>query len=211
MKNIAEVHSAKRQKSKWMELDPILLTTPFAVQTNWVVITGSACTGKTTLIHMLRDRGYPVIQETAREYIDQELAKGRKVEEIIKNPNTQREIIEMQLRAENGQVIKSDDLAFLDRGLPDSLTFYRYNGLNPNSIVPKCFQKHYACVFILNRLPLRLDGARIPDESFLNYLDEWLEKDYAALGYQVIRVPVKPPGERLDFMLDILSNLGLCI
>ena len=32
------------------ELDPDLLSTPFDVQTNWHVITGAACCGKTTLI-----------------------------------------------------------------------------------------------------------------------------------------------------------------
>ena len=32
------------------ELDSHILSTPFGIQTNWHVITGAACTGKTTLI-----------------------------------------------------------------------------------------------------------------------------------------------------------------
>ena len=187
-------------------LDQTLLKTPFKVHTNWVVITGSACTGKTTLINMLADKGFPIIQETARLYIDQEIAKGQSIEHIIKNAQTQLAIIKMQIQAENEENVKFSELAFLDRGLPDSLTFYRYNGLNPNAILMKCFQKRYACVFILNRLPLKLDGARIPDENFLHYLDQWLEKDYRSLGYQVVRVPVMPPEERLDFILNTLSQ-----
>jgi len=39
------------------KLDPDLLSTPFRVQTNWHVITGSACSGKTTLIDQLANRG----------------------------------------------------------------------------------------------------------------------------------------------------------
>ncbi len=40
------------------ELDPDLLSTPFRVQTNWHVITGAACSGKTTLIDLLADKGF---------------------------------------------------------------------------------------------------------------------------------------------------------
>lgn len=38
-----------------MELEPELLSTPFAVQTNWHVITGAICCGKTTLINLLAE------------------------------------------------------------------------------------------------------------------------------------------------------------
>ena len=31
------------------ELDPDLLAAPFAIQTNWHVLTGAACTGKASL------------------------------------------------------------------------------------------------------------------------------------------------------------------
>jgi predicted ATPase len=206
MKKIAKIHNKGQFDPKTLELDPILLQTSFKIQTNWVVITGSACTGKTTMTNMLADRGFSIIPETAREYIDQEITNGRGIEEIIINPQTQLEIIKMQRRAESGDTVEINELAFLDRGLPDSLTFYRYNGLDPNSILLECFHKRYALVFILDRLPLQLDGARIPDESFLNYLDTWLEKDYVALGYQVIRVPVINPEARLEFILDILSK-----
>jgi predicted ATPase len=209
MKKTEKIIEYARLDSRNLELNPTLLTTPFKTQTKWAVITGSACTGKTTMINMFANRGFSIIPETARKYIEQEIARGRDLENIIKNPRTQLEIIKMQRCAESGDTVNINDLAFLDRGLPDSLTFFRYNGLDPNSILLECFQKRYALVFILDRLTLQLDGARIPDESFLNYLDTWLERDYAALGYQVIRVPVKPPEARLEFILDILSQSKL--
>ncbi|MHC4071894.1 MAG: AAA family ATPase, partial [Planctomycetota bacterium] len=40
------------------ELDPDLLATPFGIQTNWHVITGAPCSGKTTLIDQLADKGF---------------------------------------------------------------------------------------------------------------------------------------------------------
>jgi len=64
-------------------------------------------------------------------------------------------------------------------------------------------------VFVLDRLPLELDGARIDDDAMANFIDEWLERDYAALGYHVVRVPVLPRQERLEFILNKLSEQGL--
>ena len=40
------------------ELDPNLLATPFKVQTNWYVITGTPSCGKTTLIDQLAAKGF---------------------------------------------------------------------------------------------------------------------------------------------------------
>jgi predicted ATPase len=64
------------------ELDLDLLSTPFEVRTNWHVLTGAACTGKTTLISMLADKGFQVVPESARLYFEKEMAGGRTLEEI---------------------------------------------------------------------------------------------------------------------------------
>jgi predicted ATPase len=41
----------------------------------------------------------------------------------------------------------------------------------------------------------------------VEFLDEWIARDYQALGYRVIRVPVLTPEERVKFVLDNLSGL----
>ena len=51
------------------ELDPDLLSTPFEVQTNWHVITGAPCSGKSTLIDQLANHGFQTVPESARLYI----------------------------------------------------------------------------------------------------------------------------------------------
>jgi predicted ATPase len=61
-------------------------------------------------------------------------------------------------------------------------------------------------VFILDLLPLQLDGARIEDDVYTVLYDEWLVRDYSALGYRVVRVPVLSPEERLAFVLETLSE-----
>jgi len=80
--------------------------------------------------------------------------------------------------------LKPKKVAFLDRGLPDSLTFHRVFGLNPDELLLECLKHRYASVFILDRLPVERKITLGPeDETTAQFLDEWLERDYAALGY----------------------------
>lgn len=196
------------QNSLVTELDPDLLSTPFKLQTNWHVITGAPCCGKTTLINQLADKGFKTVPEVGREYIKREIARGRTLEEIRANNVAFACVIkELQLEIECG--LQPTDVIFLDRAFPDSLTFFRLAGLNPNEILPECFHHCYASVFVLDRFPVQRDDARIEDDVTAGLLDEWLARDYSSLGYGVMRVPVLPPEERLAFVLEMLSEQGL--
>jgi predicted ATPase len=190
------------------ELDLDLLSTPFEVRTNWHVLTGAACTGKTTLISMLADKGFQVVPESARLYFEKEMAGGRTLEEIqADGAALQRGIAALQLRFEHG--IQADQLTFLDRAIPDSLAFYRIHGMDPNEILPECFHHCYAGVFILERLLFQRDQTLGPeDNSASDFLNDWLARDYSALGYDIVRVPVLSPEDRLAFILEGLSVNG---
>ena len=190
------------------ELDPDLLSTPFGVQTNWHVITGAPSCGKTTLINLLADKGFQTVPESARQYMEREIARGRTIDEIRENGAAlQRGIEDMQLSIEGG--LRAIDVAFLDGAVPGSLAWYRVFGLNPNEILLECFHHRYASVFILDRLSLQLNGLRIEDYAYTRFLDEWIARDYSALGYSGVRVPVLAPEERLAFVLERLSEQGL--
>ena len=95
------------------ELDPDLLSTPFRVQTNWHVITGAPCCGKTTLIDQLGDKGFRTVAESAREYINLELAKGRTFDDMFGNAADEIRMTELQLGIE--QKLQATDVIFLDR------------------------------------------------------------------------------------------------
>jgi predicted ATPase len=190
------------------ELDPDLLSTPFQTQTNWHVITGASSSGKTTLIEQLADKGFQTFPEPGRLYFERELAKGRTINEIRTDRAAMtRQIYYLWLELNSG--LQANSTTFLDRGLPDALAFYRFAGMNPNEILPDCFQYRYASIFLLNRLPYQQDGVRAGDDESAAYFDSWMERDYTALGYNVIRVPVLPPEERLAFVLEMLYEQGL--
>ncbi len=193
-----------QQGIETVELDPHLLSNSFEIYTSWHVLTGAACSGKTTLIDMLANRGFKTAPETARLYIDEELARGRTIEEILGIPATELCIEEMQMRIEHG--LRAKEVVFLDRALPDCLTFRRLVGLDPNEILAKCLHHRYASILILDPLPFELNGARVEADIYTVTLDEWLVRDYSALGYKVIRVPVLPPEERLTFVLERLCE-----
>jgi predicted ATPase len=169
------------------------------------VITGASCSGKTTLIDQLADKGFQTVPEVSRQYFERELAKGRTNEEIREDGVAlQRAIDEVQLRVEGG--LRPSDVVFLDRAFPDVLAFCRVSGLNPNEVLPECFRRRYASVFMLDRFPYRRDGVRAADETTADFLDEWIARDYRALEYRVVRVPVMSPEERLAFVLETLRE-----
>jgi predicted ATPase len=189
------------------ELDADLLSTPFGRQTDWHVITGAPCCGKTTLIDLLAGMGFQTVPEVGRAYIEREMARGRTIDEIRESPAAFcRRIRDLQLEMELR--LPAQQLTFLDRAFPDCLTFFRAAGLDPNQVLSECFHHRYASVFVLDQLPLQLDGVRIEDDATAGFADEWLARDYGALGYGVVRVPVMSPQGRLAFVLERLSEQG---
>ena len=97
--------------------------------TRWSVITGAPCSGKTAVIRMLEQRGHKVIHEVARAYIDNELMKGKALTEIKTDEwSFERHILMEKVRIEAR--LKKDEIIFFDRGVPDSIAYYKLNGLN---------------------------------------------------------------------------------
>ena len=186
-------------------LDSDLLHSEFKFQTNWHVITGASCSGKTTLINQLAGSGYQTVPESGRQYVEQELIKGYTLEQVREDRAAfTRSIYAIMVNSEHN--LPAEQVTFLDRALPDSFSFFRYAGMDPNDILADCFHFRYASVFILDRLPYEQDGVRAGGDPTAAYFDAWIERDYLALGYQVVRVPVLQPAERLAFVLDMLSN-----
>jgi predicted ATPase len=187
-----------------IKLNPQILTSPFLAHTNWHVITGAPCSGKTTIIELLASRGYQTAPEAGRIYFERELAKGRTIEEIrVDDSSVAPKINELQLEIEDQ--LQHDQPIFLDRGFPDCLSFHRLVGLDPNEVLSACFQHHYASVFILDRLPYQMDGVRQESGAASIFLDQCLFQDYTTLGYEVIRVPVLSAQDRVSFILQRLS------
>lgn len=175
--------------------------------TQWIVITGAPSSGKTSVIEELARRGFPVQPEVARELIDSLLSKGETLEEIRGKDHVrqlQRKILAMQLARERH--LNPGQIVFLDRGLGDSVAYFRQAGLNPLRVMATARRRRYRAVFIFDRLPVQRDEARTETDEEAARIGKMIEADYVSLGYCPVRVPVMPIAARADFILEKLEQ-----
>ena len=157
------------------ELDLVLLSLPPKFMTNWHVITGASSSGKTTVIELLAGQGYPTLPEAGRAYIQGKISEGLTITEIRQDRAAlTRQIYDLWL--EKVVALSVDAFCFLDRGLPDTLAFCRFAGMDPKNILPDCLRFRLATVFMLDRLPYQRDGIRGGDDDSAAYFESWMAR-----------------------------------
>ena len=109
----------------------------------------------------------------------------------------------MQIEQENQ--ISPDVLVFLDRAIPDAFAYYRFLNLPEDEKLTEVLRTvSYKKVFILDCLSLVKDYARTEDEAAQKKIHALLVDVYESLGFPIVQVPVLPPEERVDFILQNL-------
>lgn len=173
-------------------------------KTNWYVITGGPSTGKTTTIDLLRQQGYHTTIEHARHYIDTLYSEGDSVEEIRSNKKKfQLAVLEMQIAQEAS--LNRDEMVFLDRAIPDAMAYYQFLDLDyDEKLLNAVNGVSYKKIFILDRLPFAKDYARTENEDDQKVIHQLLIEAYSNLGFPIVFVPVLPPAERVQFILNNL-------
>lgn len=174
-----------------------------APTTNWFVITGAPCSGKTTVINRLEQMGYAVVHEVARTYIDAELAKGKTLEDIKADEWAfERHILMTKVELESR--LKRKDIIFFDRAVPDSIAYYQLCGLDPTEPRQMSQTIRYRKIFLLERLAFLADAVRSEDETTADRLSHLIEESYQSLGYDLIYVPLGNVEDRTEFILTRL-------
>jgi predicted ATPase len=173
--------------------------------THWYVITGAPSSGKTTLLAELEKTGYHVVHEVARTIIESELARGRTLQQIRADKKSfENRILEAKIALEAR--LAKNEVIFLDRGVPDSIAYFKISGLDPAIAWAKSRPDHYRKVFLLDRLPFQKDHVRIEESATAAELERALEMGYRELGYAVQRINVMPVADRLKIILDALGD-----
>ncbi|SOB60484.1 conserved protein of unknown function [Pseudodesulfovibrio profundus] len=168
------------------------------IETEWYVITGAPCSGKTTIINHLKSTNYEIREEVGRGVLNSIQPEGPV---SSKHKHMMQEII-ISAREDIEEQAPCHQPIFFDRSLVDCITYNRLIGENPNDLVRRCSRYGYKKVFILDRLPYVSDSCRIESRMEVEKLDRWLEKDYRALGYAVKRISVDTIENRKAAILE---------
>lgn len=149
--------------------------------------------------------GFHTTEELARHYIDLQQMNGRSVEEIRSNQRQfQHKVLNLQIDLERR--LDPQQLTFLDRGLPDELAYYKYFNLPPDEkLVEYLEYAKYKKIYIMDLLPLCADYARTEDAEAQKALHQLIIDTYKSRSEPVVMVPVLPPKERVQFILDDLG------
>jgi len=171
--------------------------------TNWYVITGAPSSGKTSVICEIERLCYRVVHEVARAFIDEELKKGKTIEQIKADELAfERHILYKKIKIEES--LPKKEIIFLDRAVPDSIAYFESAGLNPNEPVKKSKLVRYKKIFLFERLEFEKDRVRSEDEAKTAELEFLLMNAYQMLGYDIVHVPVLSIQKRTDFILQHL-------
>lgn len=173
---------------------------------NWYVLTGAPSSGKTTTAQILARRGFKVVPEAARLYIDQELDKGHTIKQIRSDElYFQHKILEIKINAEKR--LPKNQIIFFDRAIPDSLAYYNLWGVGPDSIIKQSLDKcKYKKVFLLKAHAFLKDYARVESEEQAKQLELLLENAYQSLNIPIIKVPVMSVDDRVEFILSEINR-----
>lgn len=165
-----------------------------------IVITGAPNSGKSTTIQKLRERGFRVVDEQAREII----AEG-KLSPVTDLDAFNAEVLFRQTAKEDHT---RGDIVFMDRGLYDALAYYDVSSRPLPNFLQTMEQARYHLAFILDVVPTwDADGVRHENIDFAKLIDPLFASSYARMRVNTIRVPLMKPEERVAFILSKVKGL----
>ncbi len=162
------------------------------------VLTGGPCTGKTTLLEAIaKHTKYRVVPEIARGFFSH-LSENEP--EKLKD----RDFIQKYIETQHIRNWDNNKNCFFDRGLPDEIAYRSFfNADLTPTLLQKCLRYRYDKVFLLPFWGKIYENDEVRKESI--YEAELLEKSiniaYYSLGYNIVKVPIGPLDERLNFIL----------
>lgn len=170
------------------------------------IITGGPGSGKTSLVEALQEMGYTGFPEIARKLIEEGFPapiratradSGRFFDQILNN------------RISSHQAIKGSEIAFYDRGIPDSAAYFRFQNLKVPDILSASIEKYRYNPVVFAAPPWEMiysnDEVRRETFSECVKLFELTVEEYRGFGYSIIELPKAPLERRIA---EVLSFTG---
>jgi predicted ATPase len=171
------------------------------------VITGGPGFGKTTVLDLLAEKGFPVGTEAARDFLDGSFNNNLPTG-VKKFP------VDFETRVANERIhfLHSNDqknIAFADRGLPDQLAYSWYKKKEPTAFIVEAAGMHHYAPFVFVTPPWQeifiQDEIRKETFAEATEIHGLILKAYSKYDYQLIELPLVNPEARVDFILEFLG------
>lgn len=183
----------------------------------FVVITGGAHAGKTTLVEALARRGFATLPEMAIEVI-RELDRRVGPEEQVRwrlghFAAFEREIVRRQVAQEEAHLRGGPVLpVFCDRGRHDAVAYCLDRGIPvPPEIGEACRAVRYAGVVVLDTVPgfdERPKTGRVGDHAESLRIRDLVERVYREHGHEPVSLPLMSLEDRVAAVLALVGRLG---
>lgn len=175
-------------------------------KTQRVIITGGPGTGKTTLLHSLKEKGFPCHTEVSRAVIKQQLELNTRLVPWDDLSGFSH-IVNQGQKKQFDEVIEGK-CNFYDRGIPDVLAYLRKEHIHEEELEQSAKDNLYhSTVFLTPPWPdiYAQDEERREDLESMMAIHNALIQVYESLGYQVKEVPKMSIEERVNFVLTDLK------
>ena len=178
------------------------MTTSVSEQLRRVVFTGGPGAGKTTILELLREQGFAVGRDAARDIIRDRKARG-----LNPRPDPEefaRQVLDRELAA---YAAATTSPSFFERSVLDAAASLRHAGGISELDCKEMVATHpYDQVFIFPPWEAIYQQDEERDHEFSHAVRVYgLTQDlYARFGYEPLEVPKGSPAQRLEFIFSAL-------
>lgn len=170
------------------------------------VISGGPGFGKTVLIEKLKELGYPVGGEIARQIIAQQIEEGGELLPWKNVVGFEEKVMEERIRFLNRSDIYP--VVFSDRGLPDQAAYSWYKGkvLSEQLKAALAVNRYAKKVFLTPPWRKIYRNDQIRSETFeeAEKIHSFIVEAFLENGYELIDLPFVSPEKRIEFILKSL-------
>jgi len=169
------------------------------IETDWIIITGAPCSGKSKVLERLSFLGYNAYPEVSRILLDNLNSNGLNVEEYLVNKERfEKDILDLKLELE--ERTRDEQLYFFDRGIIDSFAFMKFYDVQiPN--YENYLTYKYKKVFFLESVPYAHDEHRFENQKQGEQIANELKTLYSKYNYPLFNVPLMSIENRVELII----------
>ena len=173
-----------------------------------IVITGGPCSGKTSLVSYLLNKGHQCMPEISRDVIIEAQKQG--IEQLfLEDPILfSQKLLEGRLTQFNDTQHLEKTFLFFDRGLPDITAYMDFTKTEyPAHFTDTCQNNRYDIIFLLPpwKEIYTQDNERYETYEEALEIHDFLLSGYEKYGYEVIEIPHGSLKERKEFIFNTLK------